>query len=140
MNGIRGLLIATAAAFIVGCSAGLIGGILLMRFGPPGPPLFLAEGRRGGPMRFERRGPGPREGMLQVMERELDLSPVQHERIIRYIDQARREHAAVQDSLMWRIGRELSPRQNVEWNRWEKVFERTRRGVRFRGPPPPSHP
>lgn len=129
MNGTRGLLIATAAAFIVGCSVGLMGGILLMRFGPGhhGP-----DERRGGG-RFERRmGPGPPEGMLPMMEAELGLTSDQRARILEKIDEARREHGAVRESMRVWIGRELTPEQRERWNRMEERFERSRHGRRSR--------
>lgn len=134
MNGTRGLLIATAAAFIVGCSVGLMGGMLFMHFGPgmhggPG-------GRFGSSGRFERRiGPGGPEGMLPMMARELDLSPEQHDRILRQIDRVRAEHAAARESLHVWIDRELTPEQRERWKAMEERFERSRRGgMRSRGP------
>ena len=135
MNGARGLLIATAAAFIVGCSVGLIGGILLTHFGGPRLHDRLMPGG-GGPGRFERRlGPGPPEGMLPRMARELDLSPEQHDRILRQIDRARAEHAAARESMHVWIDRELTPEQRERWKEMEQRFERSRRGgMRSRGP------
>lgn len=136
MNGTRGLLIATAAAFIVGCSVGLMGGILLMRFGP-GP-----HGRdgRGGP-RFERRiGPGPPEGMLPMLEDELDLTPDQRARILEKIDEARRKHGAVRESMRVWIGRELTPEQRERWKRMEEKFERSRHSRRSRDRWGPDRP
>ena len=136
MNGTRGLLIATAAAFIVGCSVGLMGGILFMRFAAPGPHRgFMPGGRHGGPPPFERRGgPGPPEGMLPMLGRELDLSPEQHDRILRQIDRARKQHGAVRESMHVWIERELTPEQRERWKRMEERFERSRRGSRSRGP------
>lgn len=137
MNGTRGLIIATAAAFIVGCSVGLMGGILFMRFGGPGSHGgFGPGGRHGGPHPFERRlVPGPPEGMLRMMVRELDLSPGQHDRILRQIDRARMQHGAVRESMHVWIGRELTPDQRERWNRMEERFERSRHdGRRSRAP------
>lgn len=133
MNGTRGLLIATAAAFIVGCSVGLMGGILFMRFGPgmPGGP-----GGRFGGGRFERRiGPGGPEAMLPRIARELDLTPEQHDRILRQIDRVRAERAAARESLHVWIDRELTPEQRERWKAMEERFERSRHGgMRSRGP------
>jgi len=142
VNGTRGLLIATAAAFIVGCSVGLMGGILFMRFGGAGPHGgFMPGGRHAGPPPFERRGgPGRPEGMLPMLERELDLSPEQHDRILQQIDRARQQHAAVRESMHVWIERELTPEQRERWKRMEERFERSRRGTRSRGPRSPDRP
>lgn len=142
MNGTRGLLIATAAAFIVGCSVGLMGGILFMRFGVAGPHGGYRSGGRGwGPPPFERRGgPGRSEGMLPMMARELDLSPEQHDRILRQIDRARQQHGAVRESLHVWIERELTPEQRDRWKQMEERFERSHRGRRSRDPRSLDHP
>ena len=136
MNGTRGLLIATAAAFIVGCSVGLMGGILFMRFGGPGPHGGFRPGAPGwGSPPFERRGaPGRPEGMLPMLVRELDLSPEQHDRILGRIDRAREQHGAVRESLHLWIERELTPEQRERWKHMEERFERSHRGPRSRGP------
>ena len=136
MNGTRGLVIATTAAFIVGCSLGLMGGILFMRFGGAGPHGgFMPGGRFGGPTPFERRvGPGPPEGMLRMLGRELDLTPEQHDRILRHIDRVREQQGAVRESMHVWIDRELTPEQRERWKAMEERFERSRRGSRFRGP------
>ena len=142
MNGTRGLLIATAAAFIVGCSVGLMGGILFMRFGAQGPhERFMSGGRRGGAPPFERRGgPGPPEGLLPMLGRELDLSPEQHGRILAQIDRARLQHGAVRESMHVWIERELTPEQRERWKKMEVRYERSRRGPRARGPWSPGRP
>ena len=142
MNGARGLLIATAAAFIVGCSVGLMGGIVFMRFGAPGPhDGFMRGGMRGGPPPFERRGgPGPPEGMLPMLGRELDLSADQRDRILRQIDRARQQHGAVRESMHVWIERELTPGQRERWKRMEERFARSRRGSGSRGPRPHDRP
>jgi hypothetical protein len=136
VNGARGLLIATAAAFIVGCSVGLMGGILFMRFAGPGSHrVFMKGERHGGPPPFARRGgPGPPEGMLRMMGRELDLSQDQHDRILQQIDRAGQQHRAVRESMHVWIERELTPEQRERWKRMEERFERSRRGSRSRGP------
>lgn len=151
MNGTRGLIIATAAAFIVGCSVGLMGGILFMRFAGPGPhggPMF--GGMRGArPPFLERRGPGGpgRPGIrggperwIPWLERELDLSPGQHERIVAVLDRARKEQVAQRESLHVWIERELTPDQRARWKQMENRFERSRRGRGFRGPMQPDRP
>ncbi len=136
MNGTRGLIIATAAAFIVGCSVGLMGGILFMHFGPGLHRGSMPGGRSAGHGRFERRlGPGRPEKMLPMMARELDLTPEQHDRILRQIDRARAEHAAARESMHVWIGHELTPEQRERWKEMEQRFERSRRGGMWsRGP------
>jgi hypothetical protein len=136
VNGLRGLVIATAAAFIVGCSAGLMGGILFMRFGGPG---HARDGRHGGrPPWSERRGPGGpgrEQRMVPMLERDLDLTPEQARRVEAHLDRARREHAAVRESVNTWIERELTPAQRERWKQMQTRFERERRGRRG-GPPP----
>jgi len=133
VNGNRGLLIAIAASFIVGCSVGLMGGIVFSRFvGHPGPPF----GRHGPPPTFERRVPGwPSRGerMFTYMSREIDLSPEQRKRLEAVIDNARRQHQAVRDSMQAALDRELTPAQRARWKQLE-----TEMGMRRRreGPPP----
>ncbi|MEK7331073.1 MAG: hypothetical protein AAB113_09745 [Candidatus Eisenbacteria bacterium] len=154
MNGARGLVIATAAAFIVGCSVGLMGGILFMRFAAPGPhggPMFGAmrgprppifgQGGRGGPGGPGGPGmPGGPERMMPWLERTLDLSPAQRERIVAVLDRARHEQVAVRESVQVWIERELTPEQRERWKQMEERFERSRRGRWPRGPMPPDRP
>lgn len=148
MNGVRGLIIATAAAFIVGCSVGLMGGILFMRLGAPGVhPGFMA-GRMHGrpPSHFGARGPrGPegerhQERMITHLERELDLTPAQRERIVAQLDRARESHAAVRESMQVWLERELTPAQHERWKQLEARFERSRRGPGSDDPPSPGRP
>ena len=150
MNGARGLLIATAAAFIVGCSVGLMGGILFMRFGGPGPPAGMGPGGMRG-MRGERprspyfgpERPGMRGGpdrILPELERMLDLSPDQHERMLAILDRARRGHEAMRESVQVWIERELTPAQRERWKQLEERFERSPRGRWPREPRPPDRP
>ena len=132
MNGTRGLVIATAAAFVVGCSVGLMGGMLFMRFVGPGHggPMFA---RAPGRPPFERRGPR-HDGLMPMLERSLDLSPTQRERIVAQIDRARRQQAAVRESMQVGIERELTPEQRERWKQMEDRFERSRRGRWSRSP------
>lgn len=142
MNGTRGLVIAVAAAFIVGCSMGLMGGILFMRFGPAGAhPHWMPGAMHGGPPPFEGRGgPGHMERMLPMLGRELDLSPEQRERLVRHLDRAREEHGAVRESMRVWIERELTPGQRERWKRLEERFERSRRGPGAGGARTPDRP
>ena len=147
-------MIATAAAFIVGCSLGLMGGIVFMRLAAPGPPWgFMREIRRGeGPPRFGfgrpgepgRRGgpggPGRDDRMLPMLERELELTPAQRERIVTELDRARRAHAAVRESTQAWIERELTAVQREQWKQMEARFERARRRGGTRALPPPDRP
>lgn len=141
MNGGKGVLIAAGAAFIVGCSVGLMGGILFMRSALPGSHgKYLSGGMRGGyPQHFGSRGPrGPegarhQERMISHLERELDLTPAQRERIVAQLDAARAGHAAVRESMQVWLERELTPGQHERWKKMEARFERSRRGSGSRG-------
>lgn len=139
MNGNRGLIIAIAASFIVGCSVGLMGGIAFTHWMGHGPgPGF---GRGGRPPFMERRGPGgpggPSRGerMFTYLSREVDLSPEQSKRIEALIDHARRQHEAVRESTEAALDRELTPQQRARWRELEKEMGMRRHGGR-EGPPP----
>jgi len=144
MNGPRGIAIAVAASFIVGCSVGLMGGILFMRYAAPGlhggiPPRGMPGGR--GPF-FGRGGAdGARheEHMLSLLEEELDLSPEQRERVRARIDAAWRHHVAARDSLHVWLERELTPAQRERWRELEQRLGMPPRG-RGPRPPPPQGP
>jgi hypothetical protein len=128
MNGARGLVIGILAAFIVGCSVGIVGGILYARFsGVPGSHIAGREGQRpGGPRR-----PG---SMLERMERNLDLTSDQRERVEKLLEESRRGYALVRESTHAAIDRELTPAQREEWKQMEERFQRERR--RGSGRPP----
>ncbi len=134
MNGTRGLVIAIAAALIVGCSLGVVGGVLLMRVVVPPPHRGFAFDRDGPPPPIGARDPrGPegarhRERMISHLERELDLTPAQRERVIAQLDRAREAHAAVRESMQVWLDRELTPAQRERWKQVEAKFERSRRG------------
>ena len=140
MNGTRGLVIAIAASFIVGCSAGLMGGILFThlmgahRWGHERSPFGRHEGPpgRGGPR-------GPAREMLPYLSRELDLSAEQQQHIQVLIDRARQEHQAVRESMEVWVGRELTPEQRMRWKDLERQMGMRRRGP-DRGGPPPERP
>lgn len=145
MNGARGLVIATTAAFIVGCSVGVMAGISFMRFGPPGyhdGPTF-GDPRGPRPGFLGRGGPGLRgrpERVMPWLEQTLNLSPAQRERIVAVLDRARREQMAQRESVQVWIERELNPTQRERWKQMEARFERSRRGRWSRGPMPPDRP
>lgn len=139
MNGTRGLVIATAAAFIVGCSVGLMGGIIFARFMLPGHSMFMRF--RGDESRHYGSGPGRRgpDRLLPMLDETLKLTPQQHERIVGILDRARASNAAVRDSMQAEISRVLTPEQRARWKEMEDQFERSRRG-RFRPIEwPPNH-
>jgi Spy/CpxP family protein refolding chaperone len=149
VNGTRGLIIATAAAFIVGCSVGLMGGILFVRFVAPGlhgAPMLRAMrgehtpffGRPGDLRRLGMRG-GP-DRMLSALADELDLSPAQRQRIVASLDCARERHEAMAESLHVWIERELTPEQRARWRELEERFERSHRRRMPRGMGPPDRP
>jgi Spy/CpxP family protein refolding chaperone len=127
VNGTRGLVIAMLAAFIVGCSLGLAGGIVLARF------VVLPRAH------MLPRPLGPRHGggqgtMLGRLERTLDLTPVQRDRVERILEESRRGYAMVRESTHTAIERELTPAQRDEWKQMEERFLRERR--RGSGRPP----
>jgi Spy/CpxP family protein refolding chaperone len=121
VNGTRALVIAAIASFIVGCSVGLISGVLIMRFG--GPPRFATHGPREHGPRGER--------LLATLSRSLDLTDEQRRRIGALIEDTRHAQGASHDSLRARIARELTPEQRERWERFEERFSRRGR----RGPP-----
>jgi len=121
VNGARGLVIAIVAAFIVGCSAGMVGGIVFARFVML--PAAHVAGHRIGPR------PGPPHGgpMLEMLERGLDLTPDQRERIERILEESRHGYAVVRESTHAAIARELTPAQRERWTQMEERFLRERR-------------
>ena len=152
MNGTRGLVIATAAAFVVGCSVGLMGGILFVHFVAPrlhgegvfGPRHvfglrgFARDGRAGLGALGGPGSPGGHERMFPILERELGLSPEQHRRIVAALDRARERQMATRESVRVWIAHELTPEQRERWEQMEQRFERSRRGLWPHGPMPPD--
>ena len=65
---------------------------------------------------------------MPTLERELDLSPAQRERIVAQLDRARRQQAVVRESTHVWIERELTPEQRARWKQMEERFERWHRG------------
>jgi Spy/CpxP family protein refolding chaperone len=134
VNGNRGLIIAVAVSFIVGCSVGLMGGIVFTHLVGHGPGPGFGRG-------MEHRGPGGpggperRERMFTYMSRKMDLSPEQSKRIEALIDQARSQHEAVRESTEAALDRELTPEQRARWRELEKEMGMRRHGGR-EGPPP----
>ena len=127
MNGARGLVIAALTAFLLGCSSGLIAGILLVR--------GTGGGRPGWEERRAMRAPRPPEGpMLHALSRRLDLTESQRGRIEAILDHSRERHDVLRDSTRAAIERELTPEQKRGWERMEL---RLRRGPPGEAPPPP---
>jgi Spy/CpxP family protein refolding chaperone len=145
MNGNRGLIIAIAASFIVGCSAGLMGGIVFVHFmGHGRGARFDSFGMRGGPPPFMghggSRGPTRDERMLPYLARELDLTAAQQQRMKELIDRARHEHEAVRESMEVRVAQELTPAQRARWKELEQRMGMRRHGPDRDGPPPEAPP
>ena len=150
-------MIALAAAFLVGCTTGVLGGIVFARFillphraafadgprfdgphrgpngefappgGPGGPAGPGGPGGPGGPA-----GGGP-ERHLERLSHVLDLNDEQRERMRGHMERSRGEFDGVRDSLEARIARELTPAQRERWKQMQREFPG--RGAR-RGPWP----
>jgi hypothetical protein len=127
VNGTRGLVIGMIASFIVGCSVGMVSGIVLSRFALHGErPFFMGHE----PWRSRPPGPGP---MLRHLEERLDLSAAQRERIEHILDSSRLGYAAVRESTHAAILRELTPEQRESFRKMDPRLMRERRGM---SPPP----
>lgn len=147
-------LIALAAAFLVGCSAGALGGIVFARFmlmphrmelgvhdgprpdGPGGPGHIGPDGAEGPGGPGGPAGPpgmGGPERHLARLSRALDLSDAQRERMRGHMEHSRGEFDGVRDSLEARITRDLTPAQRERWKQMQR--ELPGRGAR-RGPWP----
>lgn len=129
MIGRRGLAIAIVAAFIVGSSVGLIGGVLFARsvFHPRRDRMIV------------RRMPGPEGGgqrPLPEMIRSLELTPEQEAQVREEVERSRGDFRTVRESLRVRIARRLTPEQRAEWERAQRSFVRRERGM----PWPRTHP
>ena len=121
------IIVALVAAFLIGASLGLTGGILFMfaqhrpgaaaygRGGPPpgGPGMFGGPGGPGVPGH-----PGPDRLMPRLREA-LDLSDEQVAKIEPILAEAHRTMTTTRDSLRARIDRELTPEQRERWRRLE---------------------
>jgi hypothetical protein len=165
MSGARGIVIAVVAALVVGFSAGLVAGIVFMRFGPPLPPPFAGPGRPGhdaphaegpGPLGMGPMGMGPGSRMmpgplLARLERELDLTPAQRDRILTALREVRARHVALRESTHAAIQRELTGSQRARWRELMTEYPRSWRGRAGRpfrdegrhageGPPPEETP
>jgi Spy/CpxP family protein refolding chaperone len=156
VNGKRGIAIAILAAFVIGCSSGLVAGILLMRFTAPwGPPFGLL--RHGGPWGIAghrepggpRGGPGEEPGgpgimrpdrLLGHLERALDLTPEQQDRIRAVLDRTRVQAEALHESTHAQIESLLTVEQRARWRAMEERYREAWRGRGGRRPAPDPDP
>ncbi len=131
MNGMRGLVIAALTAFMLGATGGLIAGVVLAHSFEGGWDRWRMERRFAPPAR-------PLEGpIMRQLERRLDFSPEQRDRIERIFERARTQHEAVRESTRAAIERELTAQQKEGWERLEL---RLRHRGRLELPPPPPEP
>jgi hypothetical protein len=141
MNGTRGLVIAVAAALLVGFSLGMVGGIVFMRFAWPGRPhlAVLPHVFPGGPgpglpgLHGPDGGLGPGR-LLAHLERTLDLTPAQREAVRETLRQARERRVAMHESTRVAIERVLTEKQRAEWRRMEQLYQHDRHGGPGPGP------
>jgi Spy/CpxP family protein refolding chaperone len=121
-------VVAVVAAFFIGCSAGLIGGVALARFvGPHSPRAEWREGGRG-------RMPGRESMLVPRLAQALDLTDAQRVKIEALFERARHDHEAVRDSVRAAIERELTPEQLSRWRKIESRFPRSPRGPALEPP------
>ena len=143
------LTIAAVVVFVLGCSLGLLGGILFARFVmfPPrhamagmreggGPPPFGPPEMEGRPWAGRPPGAGEPEGpppehIMRRLSSALQLTPDQRERLRPLLERSRQEFGQVRDSLDARIGRQLEPEQR---KRWEEMQNRQRAAEAARRP------
>jgi hypothetical protein len=147
MNGTRGLVIAVAAALLVGFSLGMVSGIVFMRFAWPGLPHLGVpiHAGPGGPGPGWRGAGGPLDGpgpgrLLAHLDHALDLTPEQHEAILEHLQSARRQRVAMHESTRVAIERVLTEKQRTEWRALEKVYQHDHRGRRGAGPADEDRP
>lgn len=135
------IVLALVAAFLIGASLGLMGGILFSMQQRPPHPEWPGRGRgMGGPGVLERVGGSVgrrvvRNVMVMPRLREaLDLTDEQAERIEPLVDEAHRTMGAARESLRVRIDRVLTPEQRERWRRLEakRGFPGEPRGPRGR--------
>ena len=128
------IIISLLATFLIGCSLGLMGGMLFTHLlathehwrpgmppGHEGPWRFGGARGPGGPrVPGGAEGPGPQLGeALPRLEWALDLTPEQLARIQPKVLATRREFAAVRESLRIRIESELTPAQRERWRQMQ---------------------
>lgn len=135
------IVIALVAAFLIGASLGLMGGILFAMQQRPPHAAWLERGPgRGEPGVFEP--PGEAAGrrvvrnvmVMRRMRETLDLTDEQAARIGPLVEETHRTMGAARESLRVRIERELTPGQRERWRRFEarRGFPGEARGPRGR--------
>lgn len=123
------LVISLVAVFLVGLSLGLMGGILFARHARiDGPGRWPGRSRFAGRMVQPGRGAGLSEA-LPRLQRMLDLTPQQVERIRPRVLESQKQFDAARESLRGRIDAELTPEQR-------RRFADFHRRHPFPGPPP----
>jgi len=139
MNGSRGMILAVSASLIVGCAIGLICGVLFARsmFSVPHPPFGGEHGFGRGP-----RGPAMVMGYL---ERELNLSKDQSDKIEKLVSASRADVDSIRAETRQQILQVLTPEQRTKWERMDRrMFHHggPPRGPGEPGdePPPPDKP
>ncbi|MEO5989477.1 MAG: hypothetical protein ABIU54_13280 [Candidatus Eisenbacteria bacterium] len=130
------LIMALAAAFLVGSSVGVLGGIVFARFVLlPHHAMFAQQGDpflgpHRGPLPAAHRRPGPGgaflpggpERHLARLSRALGLSAPQRQRLVAVMERSHGEFDGVRDSLEARIARELTPAQRERWKQMQRQF------------------
>ena len=126
------LVIALTAAFLVGSSVGVLGGIVFARFvllphhamfaDHAGPGPGFGPGPGAGPGPGGDFPPGGPERHLARLSRALKLSDEQRERLAAVMEQSHGEFDGVRDSLEARIARELTPAQRERWKQMQREF------------------
>jgi Spy/CpxP family protein refolding chaperone len=124
MNGSRGMILAVSASLIVGCAIGLICGVLFARsmFFVPHPPFAGGHG-------FGRGSRGPAI-VMGFLERRLNLSKDQSEKIEKIVSASRADVDSIRAETRQQILQVLTPEQRAQWERMD------RRMFHHGGPPP----
>jgi len=133
MNSQRGLVLGISASLIVGCAIGLIVGVLFARsVFVPGPPMGFGRGRQ------PHRG----EVMMGFLERRLDLSKEQSEKIEKIVEASRVQADSIRAQAREQIQQVLTPEQREKWERMDnRMFPgHGRRPGRPHDGPPPDEP
>jgi Spy/CpxP family protein refolding chaperone len=135
MNSQRGLVLGISASLIVGFALGLVVGVLFARsVFLPRPPMGFHHGPGGGP---------PGYGMMMgFLERRLDLSKEQSEKIERIVEASRAQADSIRAQARGQIQQVLTPEQREKWERMNnRMFPgRGRRPGHRRDEPPPDEP
>lgn len=138
MNGTRGTVLAVSASLIVGCAIGLIVGVLFARS------MFFVPRAPFGQGHFGRPG---RPGMvMEMIERRLDLTKDQSDRIEKIVESSRADVDSIRTQTRQQILQVLTPEQRTKWERMDPHFfhhggpPRGPEGPGDEPPPPPDRP